>query len=129
MKNLVLASILGCLSVLLGAFGAHALKDLMSAEALESYETGVRYMMMHSLVLLFLNIVPGLEKVTVNVLSLIFFAGILLFSGSIFAISTGLIEARSIWFVTPLGGLLLVTGWMGMAAVFFRKANQEKPGK
>ena len=129
MKNLVLASILGCLSVLLGAFGAHALKDLLSAEALESYETGVRYMMMHSLVILFLNIVPGLKKRTVNVLSLIFLTGILLFSGSIFAISTGLIEARSIWFITPLGGLLLVIGWMGMAVVFFRKANEEKAGK
>lgn len=129
LRNLILASILGCLSVLLGAFGAHALKELLSAEALESYETGVRYMMIHSVVVLFLNVVPGLESRTINFLSKVFFAGILLFSGSIFAISTGLVEARSIWFVTPLGGLLLVTGWMGMAVAFFKKANEEKPWK
>ncbi len=129
LRNLILASALGCLSVLLGAFGAHALKELLSAEALESYETGVRYMMMHVLVILFLNVVPGLERRTINLLSKVFFAGIFLFSGSIFAISTGLIEARSIWFVTPLGGLLLVIGWLGMAVAFFKKANEEKPWK
>lgn len=129
MKNLILASVLGCLSVLLGAFGAHALRDLLSPEALESYETGVRYMMMHSVVLLFLNIAPGLEKRTANALSYLFIAGILCFSGSIFAISTGLVEARRIWFVTPLGGLMLVAGWLGMAVAYFRKANEEKPGK
>lgn len=129
MKNLIFASVLGCLSVLLGAFGAHALRDLLSPEALESYETGVRYMMIHSVVLLFLNIAPGLEKRTVNALSYLFIAGILFFSGSIFAISTGLVEARRIWFVTPLGGLMLVAGWMGMAVAYFRKANDEKPGK
>ena len=126
-KNLVMASVLGCLSVVLGAFGAHALEEVLSPESLKSYETGVRYMMVHSLVVLILNASPGLlEQKTRNVLSLLFFFGILLFSGSIFAINLGVVEARSIWFITPLGGLLLISGWVGMALAFFQKLKKSK---
>ena len=115
--------------MLLGAFGAHALKETLSPEALESYDTGIRYMMIHSLVLLFINGASGLEKKSAETLSYLFLLGILLFTGSILLISTGLIEAASIWFVTPLGGLLLIAGWMGMALAFFRRAKTRKQGK
>lgn len=124
MKNLVIASILGCLSVIFGAFGAHALEDLLSPESLKSYETGVRYMMLHSVVLLFINSSALLEVKTRNRLSYLFFFGILLFSGSIFLISLGLVEAGVIWFVTPLGGLLLIFGWIGMVVAFYRQLKE-----
>lgn len=124
MKNLVIASILGCLSVIFGAFGAHALEDLLSPESLKSYETGVRYMMLHSVVLLFINSSALLEIKTRNRLSYLFFLGILLFSGSIFLISLGLVEAGVIWFVTPLGGLLLIFGWIGMVVAFYRQLKE-----
>lgn len=124
MKNLVIASILGCLSVIFGAFGAHALEDLLSPESLKSYETGVRYMMLHSVVLLFINSSALLEVKTRNRLSYLFFLGILLFSGSIFLISLGLVEAGVIWFVTPLGGLLLIFGWIGMVVAFYRQLKE-----
>jgi uncharacterized membrane protein YgdD (TMEM256/DUF423 family) len=116
------------MSVILGAFGAHALEDLLSAESLKSYETGVRYMMLHSVVILFLNGALNLETKTTNTLSYLFFAGIFLFSGSIFAISTGLVGASAIWFITPLGGFLLILGWIGMAIAFLRdtKVNRQK---
>lgn len=115
---------MGCLSVIFGAFGAHALEDLLSPESLKSYETGVRYMMLHSVVLLFINSSALLEIKTRNRLSYLFFFGILLFSGSIFLISLGLVEAGVIWFVTPLGGLLLIFGWIGMVVAFYRQLKE-----
>jgi uncharacterized membrane protein YgdD (TMEM256/DUF423 family) len=126
LKNLVLASVLGCLSVVSGAFGAHALEDLLSPESLKSYETGVRYMMLHSIVILFLNGSTNLQTKTRNRLSYLFFSGILFFSGSIFAISLGLVPASSIWFITPLGGLLLISGWIGMAFAFLKQLRENK---
>ena len=121
LKNLIFASILGLVSVAMGAFGAHALKDILEPEALQSYETGVRYMMVHALALLFLNNSTALEQKTKNTLSSLFIVGIVFFSGSIFAIQLKLVDASSIWFITPLGGLLLISGWFGMALAFFRK--------
>jgi len=126
LKNLVLASLLGFLSVMLGAFGAHALEEMLSPEALKSYETGVRYMMTHSIVLLFINSSSVFGEKTRKTLSYLFFSGILLFSGSIFAISLGLVEARNIWFVTPLGGLLLLAGWMAMAIALVKYSKEKK---
>ena len=123
MKNLIFASILGLVSVAMGAFGAHALKDILEPEALQSYETGVRYMMVHALALLFLNNSTALEQKTKNTLSSLFIVGIVFFSGSIFAIQLKLVDASSIWFITPIGGLLLISGWFGMALAFFRKTR------
>ena len=122
-KNLIFASILGLVSVAMGAFGAHALKDILEPEALQSYETGVRYMMVHALALLFLNNSTALEQKTKNTLSSLFIMGIVFFSGSIFAIQLKLVDASSIWFITPLGGLLLISGWFGMTLAFLRKTR------
>ncbi len=123
LKNLIIASIFGLVSVAMGAFGAHALKEILEPEALQSYETGVRYMMAHALVLLFLNGSSSLEQKTKNTLSYLFIAGVVLFSGSIFAIQLKLVKPSSIWFITPLGGLLLISGWFGMILAFFRKSR------
>ncbi|MCF6222575.1 MAG: DUF423 domain-containing protein [Flavobacteriaceae bacterium] len=121
--NFTLASILGLLSVVLGAFGAHALKELLSPEALSSFETGVRYMMYHSIIILFVNSYSGFTEKIKKKISLIFFIGILFFSGSIFAISTGSIMAKSIWFITPLGGIFLILGWLIMIFSFLKAKN------
>jgi uncharacterized membrane protein YgdD (TMEM256/DUF423 family) len=121
LKNLIFASILGLVSVAMGAFGAHALKDILEPEALQSYETGVRYMMIHALTLLFLNNSTALEQKTKNTLSYLFMIGIVFFSGSIFAIQLKLADASSIWFITPLGGMFLISGWLGMVVAFFKK--------
>ncbi len=118
--NFTIASVLGFLAVILGAFGAHALKEKLSPEALNSFETGVRYMMYHTIVILFINSYSGFTDKIKNTISLLFFIGILFFSGSIFAISAGNIAAKSIWFITPLGGLLLILGWLIMIFSFTR---------
>jgi len=122
--NFVLASFLGFLTVVLGAFGAHALKETLSPEALISFETGVRYMMYHTIVILFINGYSGFTDKTKNMISIVFFIGILFFSGSIFVITTGNIAATNIWFITPLGGLLLIFGWLIMIFSFMKIKNK-----
>ncbi|PQJ71822.1 DUF423 domain-containing protein [Polaribacter butkevichii] len=121
-KNLIITSVLGMLAIVLGAFGAHALKDILSVAELSSFETGVRYQMFHVIVLLFVNIYEGFSVSQKNKISYLFFLGILLFSGSIYAIHLTSITAKSIWFVTPLGGLTLIIGWISMITIFVKKS-------
>ncbi len=121
--NFTIASILGFLVVVLGAFGAHALKEKLSLEALNNFETGVRYMMYHTIVILFINSYPGFTDKIKNTISSFFFIGILFFSGSIFVISIGSVAAKNIWFITPLGGVLLILGWIIMIFSFIKSKN------
>lgn len=118
--NLIITAIIGAIAIILGAFGAHALKEKLDVDALASYETGVKYLMYHVLVLLFINSFGGFSDGSKNTLSLIFFIGLLFFSGSIFLISLKIVPAKSIWFITPLGGVLLMIGWVFMAIKFFK---------
>lgn len=118
--NLIITAIIGAIAIILGAFGAHALKEKLDVDALASYETGVKYLMYHVLVLLFINSFGGFSDGSKNTLSLIFFIGLLFFSGSIFLISLKIVPAKSIWFITPLGGVLLIIGWVFMAIKFFK---------
>ena len=114
-KILITAAVFGLLSVVLGAFGAHGLKSLISVESLQSFETGVRYQMYHALLLLFIgnsSIVSTKNKTLIFYLILL---GILLFSGSIYGLATNDLSGfdfRSIAFITPVGGLLLIASWI-----------------
>lgn len=119
-KFLGAVSILGALTIILGAFGAHSLKDKLDPVSMQSFETGVRYMMYHVLALLFINTTSVLNDKSKKLISLLFFAGILFFSGSIFAITLDLVAAKKIWFVTPLGGVLFISGWVIAAFSFFK---------
>lgn len=118
-KNLIITAIIGALTIILGAFGAHALEESLSVNELKSFETGVRYQMFHVLALLFVNTYKGFGSRTKKSISLFFFSGILFFSGSIYAITLG-VNAKNIWFITPLGGLLFIIGWLKIA-LFFNK--------
>ncbi len=119
-KNLSITALLGLIAVVLGAFGAHTLKDKIGIDALNNFETGVRYQMFHVMVLLFVNIYIGFSNKVKNTISLFFFFGILFFSGSLYAISALGINPKSIWFITPLGGLFFVLGWLKLSISFFR---------
>jgi uncharacterized membrane protein YgdD (TMEM256/DUF423 family) len=79
---------------------------------LKSFETAVRYQMYHVLVLLFANTTQILTEKTKNNISYTLLIGVLLFSGSIYAITVGGISAKTIWFVTPMGGLFLIVSWL-----------------
>ncbi len=120
-KNLSITAVLGIIAITLGAFGAHALKETLTSDALLSFNTGVRYQMYHVIVLLFVNIYTGFTTKTKNLISILFFIAILFFSGSIYAITAGGIDAKSIWFITPLGGLLFIIGWFLMFLNFLKK--------
>ena len=121
-KNLIITCFLGLITIVLGAFGAHALKDVLTLQEISSFETGVRYQMYHVIVLLFVNIYDGFSSKQKNTISYLFFVGILLFSGSIYIIQLTSISVKSIWFVTPLGGLFLISGWISMIIIFFKKS-------
>ncbi len=118
-KYLVIAAFFGCTAIVLGAFGAHALKNILSESALTSFETGVKYQMYHALALLFVNSSTKISAKKIAQISAMFVLGVLLFSGSIYAISFG-IEAKSIWFITPLGGTILIIGWVLMLFNFLK---------
>ena len=119
-----IAALLGLITVILGAFGAHSLKEKLDPEALKNFETGTRYMMYHVLaILLVVNSGMITEKSTL-IISGFFIAGIIFFSGSIFAISLELVQAKQIWFITPIGGLFFIVGWLITALSFFKTSNK-----
>ncbi len=124
-KNILIACCLGLLAIVLGAFGTHTLKNILSINELASFETGIRYQMYHVIVLLFVNIYDGFSIAQKNKISNIFFFGILLFSGSIYLIHLTTISAKSIWFVTPLGGVILMIGWILMIIIFLKKLSKK----
>ena len=125
-KIIATAAILGMTSVVLGAFGAHALKDLLEADKIVTFETGVRYQMYHALLLLFVgatNILSAKAKKTIFYLCLI---GVLLFSGSIYLLATDSLNSinfKAIGFITPIGGLLLIVAWIVLFVDILRKRH------
>ena len=111
---LQLAALLGALTVAIGAFGAHALRPLLEAHGrADTFETAVRYQFYHTLALLAVGVLatarPELRG-ALGTVALLWLAGIVLFSGSIY----GLCFTSFRWFgpITPLGGVLLIAGWV-----------------
>ncbi len=118
-KNLTITALLGAIAIMLGAFGAHGLKEILSPEDIVSFQTGVRYQMFHVFALLFVNMYQNFSEKTKNTISYLFFAGILCFSGSIYFIKlTGITMAKPLYLITPLGGMLFIIGWLIMAFRF-----------
>lgn len=120
-KNLIITCFLGIVALVLGAFGTHALKEVLNSVQLLSFETAVRYQLYHVIVLLFVNTYEGFSLSQKNSISYLFFMGILFFSGSIYLIQLTSVTAKSIWFVTPLGGSFFIIGWGLMMVLFWRK--------
>lgn len=122
-KVLISGGILGVLAVLIGAFAAHGLKSIISFEAIQSFETGVRYQMYHALLLLY---VGGSSMLSLKVKKTIFYlviVGILCFSGSIYGLATNTLSGfdfKTIAFITPIGGLFLVGAWIAMIFGFLK---------
>ncbi|AOW20522.1 DUF423 domain-containing protein [Urechidicola croceus] len=119
-KNLTLTSILGALTIVLGAFGAHTLKEKLGVNEFQNFETGVRYQMYHVIVLLIINMYSNFSAKTKNGVSALFFLGILFFSGSLYAISAGGVSPKNIWFITPIGGLFFILGWIKLSISFLK---------
>lgn len=117
------------LAVMFGAFGAHALKEMISERALTTFETGVRYQFFHAIALVLTGILYK-EFKTGMVLwaGRLFFVGILLFSFSLYFLSA--IQAavqpgfRWVGAITPLGGLCFISGWVLLFMAFIKKTPQ-----
>ncbi|SEB94262.1 DUF423 domain-containing protein [Paenibacillus sp. GP183] len=112
---LVLGSLNAFLSVALGAFGAHALKSRLSTDMLNVYQTGVQYHMIHSIGLILIAVLADKlgSSSMVNVSGWALFIGIVLFSGSLYALSLSGIKVLGA--ITPLGGVSFLLGWILLA--------------
>lgn len=118
------AGFFGLSAIILGAFGAHALKKILTIDQLSSFETGVKYQMYHALFLLFLGLNHQIPVKIKKTIFLFVLGGIIFFSGSIYLLSTTTItnvNFKSIGFVTPIGGLLLIVAWAILMLHFLKK--------
>jgi uncharacterized membrane protein YgdD (TMEM256/DUF423 family) len=130
-----IAAFLGALTVALGAFGAHALKAVLSPAALVTYETAVRYQMYHVLALMITGILfqkstlPKQQKLLTRA-GLFFIDGIVLFSGSLYFIVAkpflGIEGLPWVGIITPMGGLLWMVAWVLLGLSEFRSVENSK---
>lgn len=113
-KILVVAATFGFFAIILGAFGAHALKKVLTLDQLTSFETGVKYQMYHALFLLFVGTTSLLTIKDKEIIFYFTLIGVLFFSGSIYLLTTSSITSIKSKFlgpITPIGGLFLIASW------------------
>lgn len=117
-KRIILtAALFGLIAVILGAFGAHGLQGKVSDDQLDNWKTAVNYQFYHTLALLFLATFSRARNSLITFAYFGFTIGILLFSGSLYLLSTRAITGISAAFlgpITPIGGLCFILGWLGL---------------
>ena len=122
--TLIAGALLALLAVALGAFGAHALEGLLDAKAQGWWQTAAQYQMWHAIALIALSAVPlrGARPA-----ALLLGLGTTLFSGSLYAMALG--GWRWLGMVTPLGGMLMLAGWLVLAVAAWRAGDEglERP--
>lgn len=127
-KIISTGAIFGMLAIILGAFGAHALKKVLSIDQLATFETGVKYQMYHALFLLFIGL-SSISQKTKRVIYNLVVVGIIFFSGSIYLLATnGLFipyDFKTIGFITPIGGLFLIISWGVLLVNILKKVPQQ----
>ncbi len=120
MKNYMrLAALFGLTAVILGAFGAHALKLLLSTEMLQIYHTGVEYQFYHTMAILLVALLyQHYPSALLNRAAFFFTIGILLFSGSLYILSLkellAFLPLKIFGLVTPIGGVFFILGWLSL---------------
>lgn len=128
-KHVTIAAFSGAFAVILGAFGAHTLRNILEAKQLATFQTGVQYQFYHSLAILGVACLvtdKTISKKVINTSIVAFTLGIILFSGSLYLLSLkGLlgIESWGKWLgpLTPIGGLCFITGWLLIIYAALRK--------
>jgi uncharacterized membrane protein YgdD (TMEM256/DUF423 family) len=113
---IIISAVSGFTAVVIGAFGAHGLREKLSAEMLEVYKTGVLYQFFHTIVLLVLSLNNSIKG---KIASIFLLAGIILFSFSLYVYSTSGI--RFFAMITPVGGVCFLIGWLWLIAEVIRK--------
>jgi uncharacterized membrane protein YgdD (TMEM256/DUF423 family) len=127
-KLITIGALFGMIAIVLGAFGAHALKKVLLPEELITFETGVRYQMYHALFLVLIALLTNLSEKTKKTIYYLVVFGVVLFSGSIYLLATNRLTSfdfKVIGFVTPIGGLLLILAW-GVLLFNFQKKKLTK---
>ena len=121
--TLIIGAIYGLVSVILGAFGAHALKKVISVDKLASFETGVKYQMYSALFLLIVGYILKFESPAEKWISILMIAGTFIFSVSIYLLAfseVAAIPSKFIGPITPLGGLLMIVSWAMLIFYFIK---------
>ena len=113
MNFLVIGAISGCLVVILGAFGAHGLKDVLDEYGNTIYEKAVLYHMFHTMAILILGLIEKIQpELQLSLAGWAFIFGIILFSGSLYVLAvTGI---KSLGMITPIGGVFFIIGWVSL---------------
>lgn len=119
---LIIGAISAFVAVAAGAFGAHALKNILSQEMLAVFETGVRYQMYHAFAIIAVALaLPRFSGSLVTTAGWLFVAGTVIFSGSLYALS--LTETRWLGAITPIGGVAFLAGWLCLAYAALGRGN------
>lgn len=114
------------LGVILGAFGAHSLKQMAGPETVGTFQTGVQYQMYHAFALLVVAILyDRMPSATLQWAGMAFLVGILLFSGSLYLLASlkamNKVGISGIGIITPFGGLFFIAGWLLLLIAILRK--------
>jgi len=115
---IIISAVSGFTAVTIGAFGAHGLREKLSAEIIEVYKTGVLYQFIHTLVILILSLTNYIKP---KIASIFFLVGIILFSFSLYLYSTS--GVRFFAMVTPVGGVCFLIGWLLIIVEVIRKKD------
>ena len=118
--SLIVGALYGLLGVAFGAFGAHALRARLTPDLLAVWKTGVEYQFYHAAALLLIGLWARQQPSTaLNVAGICFALGVLLFSGSLYALA--LSGVRGLGAITPVGGLLFLVGWLALLMAALRQ--------
>ncbi len=126
-KFLIAGAFFGLLAVILGAFAAHGLKNLISEQSINSFETGVRFQMYHAFLFLILGVIKINSEKALKWIFYLLMLGVILFSGSIYLLAMNALTSfdfTAIALLTPLGGTLLIVVWGILLLNFIKLKNK-----
>lgn len=122
-KLLAAGSFLGMFGIILGAFAAHGLEKLLDADAIKTFETGVRYQIYHAFLLLIVGATSFISLKLKKIILYLVLLGWVSFSGSIYGLATNALSSfdfKTIALITPIGGVLLIAAWVVMLVGIFK---------
>ncbi|QQU03746.1 DUF423 domain-containing protein [Myroides odoratus] len=128
-KIIITATLLGALGIILGAFGAHGLKKIVSETAVASYEVGVRYQMYHVFFLLFVGLSSFFTDAVKKRLFILTLIGVTLFSGSVYLLTFNGLQGFNVKFlgpITPIGGIFMILAWVYAAIQTLKMGKSTK---
>jgi uncharacterized membrane protein YgdD (TMEM256/DUF423 family) len=118
-RELMISCLLLMIAVMLGAFGAHALKDSLSERAFTTYQTGITYHFYHGLALILVSLIGDYLKIRIQQVYWCFFMGIILFSGNCYLYA--LTQSKIFALIVPVGGVAFILGWFLLSLKLYKR--------